>query len=379
MKILLTQKVAAIAGSEFYIANVLPALSRRGHEVAFLMLYEEKFIDVVDGFEQRLQNSGIRVYKILAAKIPGPKTVLNIARLIEEQKFDIVQSNLLYADLTMSLVKVFCRTKFKLITAKHGYEASYTSAHGFDPSHKRYDYTYLVFKFAGFFVDSTFTITKGLFQLFTGLGISKVPETRVIHYGFDFDDSYKISEEFRFGSPQLVIVGRIVSFKGHKFAIEALSILAKKYPDITLVIVGWGPLEEELKALAQKLGVEKNVKFVGKQYNARDYMATSDVVLVPSISEGFGIVILEGVSVKRPVVAFDVYSPKELFEHRKEIMLAKPYDVSDYAGLIDELLSDKELSTTIAGNAYDKLKRYYNSDRMAEETIQLYEDVLGSK
>lgn len=377
MKVLLTQKVAGIAGSENYLLNILPALKQRGIQAEFLLLYslgDEKENEL---FESKLTNLGIVYYKFVVGQFPSFSTMKQIASLIKKNGYDIVQSNLIYAELALGLTKLLFHRKMKHVLAKHGYDEQYTFKHGFDPSYKKFDKYFVVSWIANLFSNMTFTITRGLYELNVGLGICKKEKTRIIHYGFEFKDSdFSVNPQYRFGQPQIAMVGRLVQYKGHHYAIEALAILKKDFPNISMVIVGWGPAEAALKKQAADLGLEKNVIFAGRQYNARDYIASSDVFVLPSISEGFGIVVLEATSVKKPIVAFEVFSPKEIYENGTEILLAKPFDVEEMASCIKRLLIDKELYGNIVKNSYHKLMNYYTIDRMCDETIQLYNDVL---
>lgn len=377
MKVLLTQKVAGIAGAENYLLQVMPALKKRGVEVEFLLFYDQEIDSNIQPFIDHLERHQIRVHTLRSGRYPSFKILKAVDSLIREQKYDVVQTTLIYSDFVLALVKMLFRTPVKMISGKHGYDDYYTVTFGFDPKYKRRDLYYYMSVFVDRYMDHTFTITEGLYQLHIGLGISKPEKISIIHYGFDLDDSPEPNPEYRFGNPQMAIVGRLVGFKGHKYALQATAILKKKYPDIKLVIVGWGILEEELRAQVKALDIEDNVVFAGRQYNAREYMVSSDVVLVPSVSEGFGIVILEAVSVKRPIVAFEVYSPKELFKDKEEILLAKPYDVEEYAAHVDQLLSDTALAEAQADKAYKKLKTYYTMDRMIDQTIEMYNKVLS--
>jgi glycosyltransferase involved in cell wall biosynthesis len=378
MNVLLIQKISAIAGSEFYILKLLPELQKNGLNVRMVVMYEPAYEKVIDEFTAKLDESNIPSHRIIAGKFPGPSVIRKISNIISIHDISLVHSNLVFSDLTIGLTKLFSRKSFKIVSVKHGYEATYAAKYGIDPSHKRIDFTYVVFKLAESFVDRTIFITEGLQKLYVGLGITKLERSEIIHFGFDFDDNYKVDDSLKFGHPQLVIVGRLEHVKGHRFAFAALKTLKNKYPNISLVVVGWGSLTENLKEMAQLAGLENNVHFVGRKTNPRDYMASSDVVLMPSVAEGFGIVLLEAASVKKPVVAFDVYSPKELFCHNKEILLAKAFDVEEYTNHIDSLLSNKDFYDEISENFFVKLKNYYSLNRMVNQTIEAYNRALSS-
>jgi len=100
----------------------------------------------------------------------------------------------------------------------------------------------------------------------------------------------------------LVSVGRLVERKGYKYLIKALSLLPKK---IHLNLIGDGPLENQLKNLAKKLKVENRVNFLGfiPEEKKFQYLANSDLYVLPSIHEGFGIVLQEAMHVGLPIVA----------------------------------------------------------------------------
>jgi glycosyltransferase involved in cell wall biosynthesis len=378
MNILLIQKISAIAGSEFYILKLLPELQKNGLNVRMIVLYEPAYEKVIDEFTAKLDESNIPSHRIIAGKFPGPSVIRKISNIISTYDIALVHSNLIYSDLTIGLTRLFSKKSFKIISVKHGYEATYAAKYGIDPSHKRIDFTYVVFKLTEKLIDRTIFITEGLQKLYVGLGITKMEQSEIIHFGFDFDDNYKVDDSLKMGHPQLVIVGRLEHVKGHRFAFAALKALKDKYPDISLIVVGWGALTDQLKEMAQTAGLEKHVHFVGRKTNPRDYMASSDVVLMPSVAEGFGIVLLEAASVKKPVVAFDVYSPKELFLHNKEILLAKAFDVADYTNQIDSLLSNKDFYDEISENFFLKLKNYYSLERMVQQTIAAYKRTLSS-
>ena len=377
MKVLVAQKVVAIAGSETYLLNLLPALNKNGIQADFLILFPKGQEADIKKFEARLLLEQVNVFKVPVGRIPSWGELKEVYEVIKSGQYDILHSNLLDADMIFASIKMLYNRKLVIVSGKHGYQESYNNAYGFDPSKRKLNFYWICAKFAEFFINRSYAISEGLYKLYTGLGICKRDKLTLLHYGFDFDDHFEFQERFRFGSPQLVIVGRLTEFKGHRFAILALKILVKRYPSIKLVIVGWGELKNELEELAAKMQLQENIIFTGFHDKPRDIMYTSDIVLLPSVSEGFGIVVLEAMSVKRPVVAFNVPSPSEIFQHRRTGLLAQPYSVEEYADLISELIESKNLREELASNAYIQLKELYTLDRMTSETIDLYKKVLG--
>jgi glycosyltransferase involved in cell wall biosynthesis len=102
-------------------------------------------------------------------------------------------------------------------------------------------------------------------------------------------------------------------------------------------------------------------------------MNQSDGVLIPSVSEGFGIVILEAFNSRSPVVAFDVPAPNEIIEHEKTGLLVPPFDLNELKAAITRFLSRPEEGKKMAEVAYQRLKSYYCLDRMVGEIVEVYE------
>lgn len=368
MKILQSTFVRGIAGSENFLLNAIPGLIQKGHHVEFLMLYVVE--EETTALSKILDEKKIAYHKFDISKRKLLSSLPKIARLMK--RFDVTNSHLLHADFTHALAKMFFARKAVLVSGKHGYEEWYINTHGFDPKHKTKNTYWRTSKFAERFINRSFAISKGIQNLFIGATISKKDKIDLIYYGFEFDASFSYNEALRFGNPQLCIVGRLTAFKGHRFAIEALRILKENYPDIKLVIVGWGELENELKALVIEKGVQENVIFTGFQKNARDYMFTSDIILLPSISEGFGIVLAEAMSVKRPIVAFNVPSPSELLENGVSGTLVEPYDTAKYAAAITQLIENPAEQQKLAANAYEVLTRDYHLTTMIDKLEEFY-------
>ena len=372
MKLLHSHIIDGIAGSEGYLLNILPELVRRNVEIEFLCLYKKGNKENTEKFCNKLIAHGIAIHYVAIDSYPTYSALQSINKILKKGNYDLVHTHLLHADFFVAATKWFFGNKTKQVSTKHGYEEAYTNAHGFDPSFKSKNKYWRLAKFAEKRITRSFAISGGLYNLFIGLGISPKNDLDLIYYGFDFTDEFEYNEAYRFGSPQLAMVGRLTGFKGHRYAIQAVQKLKSKYPQISLVIVGSGELDKELKEMVKELGVEENVTFTGFQSNPRDYVHTSDLALLPSVSEGFGLVVLEAMSVKRALVTFNVPSPNELLENHKTGWMVDPYDVDQYAQAIEHLVENKEKREAIANAAYAKLKDYYNLTRMVDETMDFY-------
>src|SRR5262249_44650345 len=122
----------------------------------------------------------------------------------------------------------------------------------------------------------------------------------VIPIGIEHDDPLPRtpSPHFRLG-----IVARLVEQKGHRYLLEAVSKIKNEFPNIRLYIFGSGPLNQELKAMVRALQIENHVEFKGLRLDPSEIYSQIDVLVLPSLWEGAGNVLLEGMSFGIPIIA----------------------------------------------------------------------------
>jgi glycosyltransferase involved in cell wall biosynthesis len=276
----------------------------------------------------------------------------------------------------MAAVKRLLAKDLVLLSTKHGYEEQFINEHGLDAGRRKVNAYWLAARLAETSVTDSYAISEGLRRFFVEAKLARPERMGLVYYGAEALGEKPVDPALRVGDPQLVLVGRLVRFKGHRFALDALSRLAPKHPTLKLVIVGSGPIEGEIREQVRSLGLEERVVFTGNKPNAREYMRASDIVLVPSLSEGFGLVFLEAFDAGTPVVAFDVPAGREILEHGRSGILVPPYDVAAYADAIDSLLANPAERRRLAEGGRERLGSRFALDRMVAETRGYYEALL---
>ncbi|MBL3655380.1 glycosyltransferase family 4 protein [Fulvivirga sediminis] len=380
MRILFIQKEGGIFGAENFQLKIIPALKERGVNVEFLRLYTNYQGGIGGDFIDRLEKLNVKTYEENIGKFPKPKVLSSIKALITKGKYDIVHTHLIHADLCLSLIKLFMGgIACPWISTKHGYDNKFTAKNGFDAEKQGLTPYYMLMRLSERLCDHSYTISHGLRNFFIASKATKAAKMNMIHYGFDFKEITNdyINSDFRKFKKQIVIAGRLVKFKGHYYLVKSLSLLQKMNSDVGLVIVGSGDEEENLKALVNELGLKDSVVFAGYSKEVVRWMYNSDVVAVPSISEGFGVVFLEAFSCKKPVVAWDVPAGNELMVDNETGYLVRPYEIDSLAKRINYILNNREESEEVGRNAYSKLKTYFTLDRMTQETVELYKKALN--
>jgi glycosyltransferase involved in cell wall biosynthesis len=379
MKILFVQKEGGIFGAENYQLKVIPGLLSRGIEIEFLRLYTNHQGGRGGEFIERLKDLGVKTHQVNIGRLPTPGVLFRIRRIANRGDFDIVHTHLIHADFHLALIKSFVSLKPNLVSSKHGYDNSFTSKYGFDASKQMLTPYFVISRWAERQMEASFTISNGLRNFFINTGLTNPDKMRLIHYGFNMPENYlsKGNPEFRMAPKQIMIAGRLIAFKGHRFLIEAMSSLYAMYgSDVKLLIAGTGDLENALRSQVQDLELEECVEFLGYSNKVGHFMANSDIIVVPSISEGFGVVFLEAFSAKTPVVSWDVPSGNEIMEHGKTGYLVEAYHTDQFADQLIEVLDSPEDQVEIVEAAYARLKSYFNLNRMIEETIEFYQEAL---
>jgi len=139
----------------------------------------------------------------------------------------------------------------------------------------------------------------------------------------------------------IVYVGNLAEVKGVSFLIQAFRLLRARVHDVQLLIIGDGYLSKDLKNLAKKLGIDKDVTFLGQQAHDAipDYIGVSDVLALPSLSEGMPNVLKEALACGVPVVATSVGGIPELITSDDLGILVPPANADLLCDAIERALS----------------------------------------
>lgn len=377
MKILFLQHMNGMSGSELYLLQFLPFLKERGIDAEVLIAFrsdtgKNKF------FTDKLNEKGVKVHEVYGNKPYSYRLILRIKKIIKSGNYDLVQSNLIHADLWVICVKCFFMRRLKIISVKHGFDEEYSAKYGFDFTRVNKSLFVWVQRVCGFFINKNVTISKGLYDLYTKGRISKVSKTTNVYYGLDLSEvCIKEYPAFTSQNKYVTILGRLVKYKGHEYLIKAWRVVSAKRPDCKLYIIGDGDYRTELEDLARSLQLNDHIIFLGFQSNPHRYLRHSNFTVVTSIFEGFGLIILESWSHSKPVIAFDVPAMNEIIDNGKNGALVPLYDIDQLAGQILNFLENEDKTNLFGHAGFKKLNEVYTLERMTTEMIDIYNSVLN--
>jgi glycosyltransferase involved in cell wall biosynthesis len=183
----------------------------------------------------------------------------------------------------------------------------------------------------------------------------------------------------------LLAVGRFAEKKGFKYLIQAMPEILNKRPGAKLVIVGFGPQEDELKQLVRQFGLEKAVLFVGSKAGEElaEYFATADIFIGPSVvtdsgdTEGQGVVFLEAMASGTAVVASDVGGVKDIVRNGETGLLIPQKNPDAIAEKVLLLMNDQELRNKLALNGRKLAESQYSWEKTAERFLETYSQVAN--
>ena len=161
--------------------------------------------------------------------------------------------------------------------------------------------------------------------------------------------------------PEIVVgaMGRFVENKGFQYLIRALAILRKQQLNVKLVLGGDGPFKKKLLKEVHDNELSEHIKFLGWCNKKEQFFNNIDIFCIPSLSEPFGIIILEAFNYSVPVVASAVGGPKEIIEHKYNGLLAKTRSAEELAQGLKELIQTGGLAETLSKNAFDDVQTKY--------------------
>ena len=176
----------------------------------------------------------------------------------------------------------------------------------------------------------------------------------------------------------VVFVGRLVYEKGAQVLINAIPKILEK-TDAKFIIVGSGYMKDQLMNIVKSMRLEQKVLFTGfiDEVTLTKLQVCADVSVVPSLFEPFGIVALEAMAAKSPVVVSDTGGLSEIVEHEVTGVKVYPNNPESLAWGVTNLLLNQKYRNRIAENAYVKVLEKYNWNKIARQTKGIYETVLG--
>lgn len=217
------------------------------------------------------------------------------------------------------------------------------------------------------------------------------PNIYVIQNGIDVNrykikcskDDLRKKFNIKKNMPVVGVVGNVKQWKGQLTIIKAMAPLTKKYPNLRCMLVGDTSPEDQhykdmLIELCNDLEITDNVIFTGFQNNIFDFMNLMDIVVHTSVDpEPFGIVLLEAMYCRKPLISTTIGGPAEIVVNGESGLLVEAGNPEELYTAIDYLLSDSEKAAQIGEAGYKRLESHFTMEKNVEQASAIYDRLLS--
>lgn len=365
-RLLLVVDSLEVGGAERHVADLALALARRGHSV-------EVACSVSGALSEPLREAGVPVRPLarrLAKRRVEPAYAWRLGRLVRKRGFDLVHAHIYASAVAAAMATASDRAL--LVVTEHS-EASWQGRRARLISGRTIRRARRVIAVSSVIRDRLVErdgVQPGRVTVIPNAVASPADESPGL--------PVKLPAKLREG-PMVGLFARLQPEKGVGNFIEAASRVAERVQDARFVVVGDGPLREELRALAGRLGVRDRVHFLGFRSDARSLMALMNVIAVPSLTEGSPLVTLEAMAAGIPVVASEVGGIPDQIRHGREGLLVPPDDAASLGDALVELLVDPGRATSLGEAGRSRATSEIHHETMVCRVENVYRAALGSK
>ena len=233
------------------------------------------------------------------------------------------------------------------------------------------------------FTDRMVALTDGEKEDYVKMSACPPEKLSTIHSGVDIQQflhsNGNMAEKRRslgLGHKEAVIgfVGWLLPIKGPDYLLKAMDYIWPEQPETVLVMVGKGELDVDLRAEALRKNVNGKVKFLGWRKDINELMPVFDMLVLPSLNEGMGRVLVEAMAAGKPVVASRVGGIPDLVRHGETGYLVPPADEKSLADAMLMLLNDRD-QAKLMGQRGKQLCQQFSLEAMIQKLDDLYSDL----
>ncbi|WP_199478491.1 N-acetyl-alpha-D-glucosaminyl L-malate synthase BshA [Peribacillus saganii] len=362
-----------VGGSGVVATELGKLLAEKGHEIHFISssipfrlnkIYSNIFYHQVE----------VSTYSVFQYPPYDLALASKMAEVIKREKLDILHVHYAIPHAVCAiLAKQMSGTSVKIVTTLHGTDITVL---GYDLSLAE------MIKFGIEKSDSVTAVSKALVKQTHEL-ISPDKNIQAVYNFVDERvyrkmDSQHLREQFGIKTYEKVII-HVSNFRGVKRVqdvIEAFALITEKV-DAKLLLVGDGPEMSAICRQVRNLALEDNVLFLGKQDNLEELYSISDLKLLLSEKESFGLVLLEAMACGVPCIGTNIGGIPEVIMDGETGFLCELGDTRSVAEKAVMLLKDRELHTSFSAASRELVKTRFRSDIITEQYISIYEDLLS--
>ena len=367
---------STVGGVGVHILSLSKNLDRRRFEVAAAF---------GPGYplDDEFRKEGIRTFFLSLSRgvrpVPALRGLMELRGILARERFDIVHTHTSMGGLVGRIAAKWSRVPVTVYAA-HGYASHdhqfFLRKHFFLAIERALDRL----------TDHSIAISEFIRNQSIQKKITTAPKISVIHHGIVNDEPQQPSREeqrrilgLTAEVPVVGVLGRLEEQKGFEHFLKAAALVHKASPDCVFLIVGDGPLRGRLERLAAQLGIAGRTVFAGWREDVLETLRTMDVFCLPSLWEGFGLVLLEAMVVRRAIVANRIEAVPEVVRDGETGILVTPGDAREMADAVLRLLERPELAACMGEAGRRRVESAFDIRRMIRQYEQTYESLVASR
>ena len=374
MRVLHVIRATSLGGAESHVLELLDSMRARGLDAQLALLTRRD--RPLHEYHARLRERNIPVHAFTQHGHINPQLLLWLYRLMRRLRPQIVHTHLLDADLYGALAARLAGVP-ALVSTRHGMNA-FRYRQPFRSLHRQQ------WRMA----DAGIAGSKAVADFLVQVEGAPREKLRIINYGLARESflggarkelRHRLRMELGISEsqPVVAVACRLVRLKGVSYALQAFAAVRTEFPQAQLLIAGDGVLREQLEAEARQAGLSGSARFLGWRDDVPQLLAACDLFMVPSLSEGFGLVYLEAMAQELPVIATRISAITEVVADGETGLLVPPHDVPALRDALLTLLRDRPLACRMGLAGRQRFETRFHESRMLDETVALYDELLS--
>lgn len=321
---------------------------------------------------EELTNKGVEVKILGMNSYHNPLQIIALSRLIKKSKIDIIHTHGYFGSTFGRLAALLARTPI-IIAHVH------TTYYGFKKQN------IVIERILSRFTDRIVCVSKAVKEFV--VKTENIPEEKTCliyngverSYPVDFDIDRKnlgIEDKELVG----ITVASLTPHKGHRVLIDAIRIICKKHKHIKFLIVGDGPLRNNLEAYVKDVQLSSKIIFMGQRKDVASLLRLATFFVLPSTErEGLGIALVEAMSEGLPLIGTRVGGIPEVIEDNVNGLLVTPGDSLELAAAVGKLITDKAMQGRMGEMGKEIYRKKFTQARMNQSIEALYDGIIKSR
>jgi glycosyltransferase involved in cell wall biosynthesis len=358
VRILFINSIRMYGGGEVWMVTAMKMLVQRGHKVFLICRSDAPMRPYAEA-------TGATVVPMTIRGDFDPRCILRTSVLLRRQRIDAVLTN---TDKEL---------RFAGLAARLAHKPPVFARKGVDrPLKNKWRYRWTYNTLAAAVIANSEATKRTLMASAPWLDASRV---HVIYngidpdrYGPEYTRSIRGELAIPSGVPLIGFVGRLNVQKGIEYLLQAFVSVIERRPDAHLLMVGVGDLHDYVLEFVHQHGLESQLHLTGFRDDIPNVMDSIDVCVLPSLWEGFGIVLIEAMAAGKPCVTTNISSMPEIVQHDVTGLVVPPHNADALAQALLKILDDRALATRLGMAGRQDVLQKFSIDRMIENYERVF-------